>query len=40
LSRKDARILNRASRGYHIKLALQRLWNYKHRDFAEAYLKK
>lgn len=27
-------------RAYHIKVALQRLWAYKRRDFAEAYLKK
>lgn len=27
-------------RAYHLKVALQRLWEYKRRDFAEAYLKK
>lgn len=27
-------------RAYHIKVSLQRLWDYKRRDFAEAYLKK
>lgn len=27
-------------RAYHLKVALQRLWTYKRRDFAEAYLKR
>lgn len=27
-------------RAYHLKVALQRLWQYKRRDFAEAYLKR
>lgn len=27
-------------RAYHLKVALQRLWEYKRGDFAEAYLKK
>jgi transposase len=27
-------------RAYHLKVALQRLWAYKRRDFAEAYLKR
>ncbi len=35
-----SRSSSRPIRAYHIKVSLQRLWDYKRRDFAEAYLKK